>query len=259
MSSSSPGSGVWGSMTSFLNPTGRARALDRLKSGLPDVDSKRHREILHQSFASRSLQQACLFDLKQLNPTETCRRLSISGWENVNALRESDRGIVFATAPLGCWELTLQPLVFGGSRGRLGIYPISSLTPGSTQKYHLEAIDEDHLTTKIERSLESGIDILLVVDPLGTASTFTETPFLGQTARLDKTLITLMDQRQAPVVPIFGWATDRSSNHVSVRQPVLVGHNSDASGVDQAQGFLLKLESEIRANPELWPWMSWPR
>ena len=258
MSAARTAGGMWGWITSFLKPTARARALDRLRLGLPKVDSKQRREILRTSLSWESLHQACLSDLRRLTPTDLCRRLSISGWENVNQLRKGDQGLVFVTAPFGCWELTLQPLVFGGTRQRLGIYPMSALATGSKQKYRLEAIDEGHLTTETARAIESGIDMLLVLDPGRSENTFIEEPFLGQTARIDATLTELLNQHQSPIIPIFGWAESRASHIVSVKKPISVRPNSDANELDFARSFLSELEVEIRAHPECWPWMRTP-
>ncbi len=246
-----------GGLASRLPGDHRRRGSDRLRAAFPDLDRRcrtrlARRSFRHQWRAISDGASACRFDARAL-----CRRLTLDGWDRLEAAESQGRGVLMLGARYGCWQLAALAVAL--YRG-----PIETLGPWRTDPVF------GRLAAAFERSSGGGLFgelagggqlqwSLRAGDRVGWLAGQSihhgETAaltFLGRQLRAETLVARAAIDTGAPIVPVFGFPEPRGRWRVSVREPIRP--RADADPKTLTEQCFATVEREVRCQPELWPW-----
>lgn len=247
---------------------GRRRVtLANLELAFPELPERRRRELAAASFGHLGAAFCDALSAERFDAVELCRRLTLEGWEHLEAARARGRGVVVMSAHLGMWEAAAQPVALyaGGMEvvGRPLDNPLLDRDLVALRtRFGNRLLAKRGAARGMLRALRRGGTVGILIDQRAPPADSIEVPFFGHPARTAAVLARLCLRTGAAVVPIFGYGEPGGRYRVLLRPPLLPPSvdPADAGAAEAAifeltRRYLEVVEAEIRTHPEQWMWM----
>lgn len=265
--------GGWmGALAYRLDRRHRRVTLDNLELAFPEMDAGERRRLAGRCFRHFG---AALFDTvsaQRFDLVEMCRRITLEGWENVEAARRqaAPRGLFAMTAHLGLWEMAAH--VFGTYGGRLHVVgrPLDNPWLDRELERHRRRFGNELLSKRgslrgMIRAIEAGENVALLIDQRVMPHEGIEVPFFGHPAVTSPVLARLSLRFGVPVVPAYSVPAPRGRYQVWFEPAI---HPQEAAGAGGSGGgdgddavraltarYMEAMEARIRQRPEQWLWL----
>jgi Kdo2-lipid IVA lauroyltransferase/acyltransferase len=255
------GRGV-GTLAHALDRRHRDIALRNMALALPETDEAERRRLVKECFRHFGAALCDAISSTRFAPTELCHRMSLRGWENLEAAERRGKGIFILSAHLGLWELV--PPVIGLTRGRMDIVVRPADNPwldrelrALRERFGNAVIPKRGAARRMLEVLRGGGRVGILIDQRVQEREGIAVPFFGRLAQTSPVLARLSLRTGAAVVPIAAYPEPRGRYRVVVRPAVLPPEGGDDEEAVAAltRRYLEVAEEDIRAHPEMWLWM----
>jgi KDO2-lipid IV(A) lauroyltransferase len=88
----------------------RRVALDNLARAFPTLNARERRRLARAAYAQLGRSLVELWQVRRMSDVELERRVRFEGWDRYLRARAAGRGVVFAVAHFGNWELLARAL-----------------------------------------------------------------------------------------------------------------------------------------------------
>ncbi len=248
----------------------RRRALDRLAEAFPDLDAGGRRRLARRSCGHLGATAADTLAGGGLDLVELCRRLTLEGWEHLQAAEAGGRGVIVLTSHLGSWEIaTWAVAVYAGpvhALGRRFANPLRAAEAAHTaEAFSLRPLPERGAAQGMVAALAAGEKVAVVLDrPPPPGAERIELPFCGRPLAVSPVPARLALEHACPAVPVFALPAAGGRFRLVVRPPIpppdlavtpSVGTPPGPGPVaDLTARYLVAVAAEVGRRPELWPW-----
>jgi Kdo2-lipid IVA lauroyltransferase/acyltransferase len=234
-----------------------------LELAFPDSTLTERRRLLHGCFQSlgRLLGVFSQFDTAD---TQTLQSIvECEGLENIDAARQSGRGVILFTGHVGAWELTSFALsLFGYPLSflvrRIDNPKIEKLVDERRERLGNRTIDKRSAAREMLQILKGGGTLGLLVDlnTLDREGIFVD--FFGVPASTTFMLAKLALRTEAAVLPVFApWDQERGRFLLKIDEPLTVARSGDDEDDVRrlTQLFTGVVEKYVRRYPDQWLWI----
>jgi KDO2-lipid IV(A) lauroyltransferase len=250
---------AFGSLGHLVDQRHRRVALDNLALALPEISEPERRRIVANCFRHFG---AALFETISAGRFDGAaleERLTLEGWEHLEAAESAGKGMVLLGAHLGVWEICAQVIA-----QRLGPMDVV-VRPLDNPYLDAQLIRErmrngNRLLPKrgaaraILKAFRGPARVGILIDQRVHPSEGIEVPFFGEPAWTSPLLARVSLRTGAPVVPIFCVPLPGGRYRFVAREPIWPG----ADGPDEVERltrrYLEVTEQEIRRDPAQWLW-----
>lgn len=238
----------------------RRVALENLERALPELSREERRRITRACFQHFGAVAADTLSISRFDLVGLCRRLTLEGWEHLEAAEARGKGVFITSGHLGNWEVAAYPV--GIYRGPFHVFSRPPNNPRFARE--MQRIRERFGNTllpkrvpalEILRILQSGGRVGLLIDQRVHPNEGILVPFFGQPAVTSPLPAILSLRSGAPVVPLFGLPEPRGRYRVVVGPAIEPEGSGAAAVVALTRQYLEVVEEEIRRHPEMWLWM----
>jgi KDO2-lipid IV(A) lauroyltransferase len=238
-------------------PRLRQVACRNLSLALPELGAARHREIVDGVF--RSIARVLVAFAK----FPAIRRQNVTGWirceglEYVEQALQQGRGVLFATAHLGNWELSAYAYALLAAPMQVVVRPldnppIDALVERRRALSGNRTIGKREYARAILKALAANQAVGILVDQNSAADAGVFVDFFGVKACAGVGFAKLAARSGAAVIPGFAvWEESEKRYVLRFRPPVPM--TGDAARDTQA--VQSELEQAIREHPEQWLWI----
>ena len=238
-------------------PRLRQVACRNLSLALPELGAARHREIVDGVF--RSIARVLVAFAK----FPAIRRQNVTGWirceglEYVEQALQQGRGVLFATAHLGNWELSAYAYALLAAPMQVVVRPldnppIDALVERRRALSGNRTIGKREYARAILKALAANQAVGILVDQNSAADAGAFVDFFGVKACAGVGFAKLAARSGAAVIPGFAvWEESEKRYVLRFRPPVPM--TGDAARDTQA--VQSELEQAIREHPEQWLWI----
>lgn len=247
----------------------RRVALDNVTLALPELPRVRRRRLVRRCFRHFGSALTDTVSAQRFDLVEMCRRVSVEGWEHVEAARRqaSPRGIFAMTAHLGLWEMAAH--VFGTYGAPLHVVgrPLDNPYLDRELRTHRRRFGNELLPKRgsvrgMIRALQAGDNVAILIDQRVMPHEGIEVPFFGRPAVTTPVLARLSIRLRVPVVPAYAVPRPGGRYRVIFKPAVAPpeagrdgGGDVDTAVRNLTARYLAEMEGEIRRHPHLWLWM----
>ena len=234
-----------------------------LELAFPDLTLTERRRLLHGCFQSLG---RLLGVFSQFNSADTQTLQSIvecEGLENIDAARQSGRGVILFTGHVGAWELSSFALsLFGHPLSflvrRIDNPKIEKLVDERRERLGNRTIDKRSAAREMLQILQGGgtLGILVDLNTLDREGIFVD--FFGVPASTTFMLAKLALRTEAAVLPVFApWDRERRRFLLKIDEPLTVERSGDDEDDVRrlTQLFTGVVEKYVRRYPDQWLWI----
>lgn len=262
-------------------PHGAARRLGASLGELAFHLDRRHRRVTRRNFAlafpdlsdaeRTALTRDCFrhfgtifgdgLSIQRFDRAALCQRLTVSGWEHLDAAMAGGRGVLVMGAHLGNWEVVA--LAIGALHG-----PIQALGRAADNPYvdrKLQALrtrfgngslDKYGSVRRMVRLLRDGERVGILIDQRVRPRQGILVPFFGRPAWTSPLLAKLALRTGAWIVPTFADHLPGGRYALTFEPPIVpLGHDDEATVAALTARCLAAVEAAIRRTPAHWLWM----
>jgi KDO2-lipid IV(A) lauroyltransferase len=261
-----PLGGAFGLLAWALDGHHRRVAARNLALAFPALerDAGERSALVRACFRHYGAALASTLSAERFDRVEFCRRLTIEGWEHLDAAAAAGHGTLVMSAHVGEWEAAAQPVAL--YRGGMAVVGRPADNPHLDRRLrHLRerfgnsTIDKRGAARPILRTLERGGTVGILVDQRVRREEGILVPFFGRPAWTTPILARVSLRTGAPVVPLYGFAAPDGGWRVVFRPPIepgaATGGDEAARAVELTRRYLEAVEREVRADPALWFWL----
>jgi KDO2-lipid IV(A) lauroyltransferase len=238
-------------------PRLRRVAMRNLELALPELGVGRHREIADGSFRSLARMLATLGRFPRLNKQNIGELIGYEGFEHFEAVKARGRGVLFATAHLGNWELSAYAHALMAEPMHVIVRPLDNrrvddiierLRAGSGNTIYSK---RDFLRPVLKALARNEAVGILVDQNVGlNEGIFVD--FFGRKACVSPSFMKLAAHSGAGVIPGFAlWDEGRRRYVLKFHEPLY----PSGDVVNDTRLVHARLEEVIRAYPDQWLWM----
>jgi len=231
--------------------------LRNLALAMPELSPAEHRRIVRGVFRSLARLLAVFSRFPRLNRENLAEWIRLEGFEYVEAARLLGRGVLFATAHLGNWELSayaysrlVEPMhvvVRPLDNPRLDALVERRRTLGGNR-----LIEKKEFARGILKALAANQAVGILIDQNSSPGEGVFVDFFGVRACASTGLARLAAHSQAPVIPGFAlWSEEEARYVLRFYRPVEITGDLQAD----TQRLQSQLESVIRQYPDQWLWI----
>jgi KDO2-lipid IV(A) lauroyltransferase len=244
-------------------PRDRARVRDHLAIAFPDKDHGERDALMKGCARHFGIMLAEVAWLWRARPGDVESVCTLAGYEHFeNALAEG-RGVMFATAHCGNWELMSARLPVAGTPlitavRELDDRRIDTLVNILRGRFGTEVIQRGPAAGRqLARALARNrvVGLLIDQDIRNVPGVFV--PFFGRPAWTPSGAATLAIRMRCPMIPGFIHRRADGSHHVQIHPPLDIP--TEGSLEEQIQELTAAattaIERQVRAHPEQWVWM----
>lgn len=247
----------------LLDRRHRKVTLENLGHAYPDLEPGERRRLGRECFRHFGAALCDTVSSSRFDAVELCRRLTIDGWEHVEAAESQGRGVFFLSAHLGQWEIAAYPPgLYGGPLHVVG-RPLDNPRLNRElerlrARFGNELIPKRGAARGMLQAMRKKGRVGILIDQRVQADEGIEVPFFGRPAVTSPLLARLVLRTGAPVVPIFGYAEPGGRYRFVAREPLEAPAETEETPEilhDLTARYLEVTQREIRRRPELWMWM----
>lgn len=218
------------------------------------------RSLARRSFGNYGRYMIDLLRLPSVDPAELLSRLDIEGWEHVEQAYDGGRGVVFATAHVGNWDLAGAAFA---AHGRAVSALVETLRPESwnrrvqaiRERVGVRAIPVETGVREMLAALRRGEGLAILVDRPVQESGVAVT-FFGRRTYVPGGAATLALRTGAPIVPAVVVRDPERPDwfRAHIGQPIAgnPGGRGPAEVQELTQHVMTWLEGMIRRYPDQW-------
>jgi KDO2-lipid IV(A) lauroyltransferase len=238
------------------------RAIPRLRSvahqnlafALPDVDADRVTDGVFRSIA-RLLVSFARFPL--IRPDNVSRWIRCEGQEHYNRAIREHRGVLFATAHLGNWELSAYAHGLMAAPMNIVVRPLDNpLVDGLVERRRARSgnriIAKKDYARAILKALAGNQAVGILIDQNASPENGAFVDFFGAQACAGVGFAKLAARSGAAVIPGFALWSDKERMYVLRFYPPIAMTGDAARDTQAIQS---QLESVIREYPDQWLWI----
>lgn len=227
---------------------------------MPQLDRPRRDALVRACFRHFGASLIDSISLGRFDAEGICKRISLEGWEHLEAARQDETGTLIVTAHLGNWELIGYALAL--YKGTTHVVARPTHNPlverdlvRFRERFGNRTIYKRGAARKMLAALREGGRVAYVIDQRVHPNEGIETPFFGQPSFTSPLLAGLSLRTGAAVVPMFAYPEPPDRFRIVVEPPI----EPVAEGPDPRRALTLRylevIEAAIRERPEMWLWM----
>lgn len=234
--------------------------LANLRRALPDLAGPERRAIGAESFRHLGTMSCDTISSYRFDRQELCRRLTIEGWEHLEAARAQGRGVLVMSAHLGTWEIAAHVVGLYAEPMHVIGRPLDNpqlnrRLAGQRSRFGNSTIPKRGAARGALRILRQGGIVGILIDQRVRPIQGTLVPFFGHPAITSPLLGQLALKTRAPIVPLFGHLAPRGSYRVEFHPPIDARVDGDGAIETITQRSLEVVEGQIRQAPDTWLWL----
>lgn len=251
--------GIGGEIAFLIDRRHRWVSGANLKLAFPELGSAERRRITRACFRNIGAMACDNLSLPRFDAVETCRRLTLEGWEHFDQAEAQGRGVLILSAHLGNWEVLAHPM--GLYRGGMHMVARPADNPWLDKELcYLRERFGNHSILKrkaalgMRRALRNRGKVAILIDQRVHRDEGIEVPFFGHPAVTTTLLAKLSLRTGAPVVPMFGFPRPRGRFAVVARPAIQPEGEGDEAVAELTRRYMAVIEQEIRREPACWLW-----
>ncbi len=237
----------------------RRVALDNLARAFPTSSARERRRIARAAYAQLGRSLVELWQVRRMSDVELERRVRFEGWDRYLRARAAGRGVVFAVAHFGNWEL----LARAGVRRGMPVTAITRRLTGAFNEKLLEARREGGMRELPDKGstqaalalLRRGETLAIVVDQNMRPRRGIFVDFFGAPACTTPAAAVLSLRAGAPLLAAFPVRQPDGSHVVKMEGPFETSLTGHAAVHDLTQKVTRAVEDAVRAHPDHWFWV----
>jgi Kdo2-lipid IVA lauroyltransferase/acyltransferase len=240
----------------------RRTVLDNLALAFPALPPAFRRRLGARSYRHFGAMACDVIATTRLDPVAFCRRLTITGWEHLDAAEAQGRGVVVFGGHTGNWEIAARTLGLYRAPYHIVVRPFNNALlyrymASDRERFGIREVVKRGAARQLFRVLREGGRVGLAMDQRVRAEQGgIVLPFFGHPALVTPLPASLALRTGAPAVPIFAWPQPGGRYLVEVHEPIAPppGASGEAAVAELTGRFLTVLERAIRGRPEQWLW-----
>ncbi len=235
----------------------RRVALKNLQIALPELGPAVRRRILAGMYRSLARSLVLFARLPSLDRRSVGRWIRMEGYEHVEAALRRGKGVLFATAHLGNWELSAVAFALLSRPMYVVVRPLDNpkldaLVAARRRLGGNRLIEKKDFARSILKALAANQAVGILVDQNSTPEEGVFVEFFGIPACAGTGLVRLAARSGAAVIPGFALWSDQEQRYVLRFEPP-VEITGDVR--EDTQRLQKRLEAVIRRHPEQWLWI----
>jgi KDO2-lipid IV(A) lauroyltransferase len=238
-------------------PRLRRTALRNLEFALPALNERERQAVVDGVFRSIARILVCFAKFPSITPETVSRWIRCEGAEHFENARKQGRGVLFATAHLGNWELSAYAHALITGPMNVVVRPldnplIDALVERRRGLTGNRMIHKKDFARSILKSLASNEAVGILIDQNAAADGGAFVDFFGKPACAGTGFAKIAAHSGAAVIPGFALWSEKEGRYVLRFYPQ-VQMTGDAERDTQA--LQARLEDVIRAHPDQWLWI----
>lgn len=254
-----------GALGHALDRRHRQVALRNLELALPEIPPDERKRLVKECFRHFGSALCDTISAGRFDAREICGRLTLEGWENVEAADRPGKGFFVLSPHLGLWEMV--PPIIGLYRGRMHIVMRPADNPflnrelqSTRERFGNKIIPKQGAARRMLEVLRAGGIVGILIDQRVQAREGIEVPFFGRPALTTPILARLSLRTGAPVLPVAVFPEPHGRYRFVVHPPIFPPLSQktaqgDEAAVELTRRYLEVAEQDIRRHPEQWLWM----
>jgi len=238
-------------------PRLRRVAYRNLSMALPEFGAARHKRIVDGVFRSIARVLVAFAKFPSIRRDTVKQWIRCEGLEHVTTALRQGRGVLFATAHLGNWELSAYAFAFLSASMDVVVRPldnplIDALVERQRELSGNRTIGKKEYARAILKALAANRAVGILVDQNSAADTGVFVDFFGLKACVGVGFAKLAARSGAAVIPGFAcWEEAEKRYVLRFRPPVEITGDS----ARDTQSIQSELERAIRQHPDQWLWI----
>jgi KDO2-lipid IV(A) lauroyltransferase len=240
----------------------RETVLENLALAYPEMSAEKRKQLAREVFEHFGMAAAECINIRKLEELTSYVEMEPSSRRVMDDLMSRGRGVVYATAHCGNWELMARAL------SRYG-YPVNTIGRRSYDPRFTRLIDrfrcqgavntlwrgEPDLLERMTRVLKKGEVMGLLIDQ-DTRVPGAFVPFFGKSAHTPTAASLVARNASAPIVTGFNHRLPQGGYRIVVQEYI----PSDRPDLEQAvledtRQMTVRIEAHVREHPQEWVWM----
>jgi len=251
------------SLVYLLDRKHRKIGMINLGIAFPAASQRWRRRILHQSFRQLGTHAVEMCRLHRMPPDELIRRVSYDqSFEYYLKAREENKGLIFLTAHLGCWELISTTHSANGYRLNVLVRPLDNpcldqwMSEGRS-RFGTGIIQKTNALRQMLSLLKDKQEIGILLDQNVQEKDGVYAPLFGRPASTSVGLAAIVMKTGCPVIAAFIMPGPRKGTFVINMSPPIRFLESGDRKKDlevNTAAYNRHLEEAIRKYPQGWLW-----
>ena len=238
-------------------PRLRRVAMANLAMALPELDRREHRRITDGVFRSIARLLVTFARFPQINAANIGDWIRYEGFEHFEAAQQRGRGVLFATAHLGNWELSAFAHALMAAPMYVVIRPLDNPKIDALVERR-RTLSGNHLISKREyargilKALRENQAVGILVDQNAALEDGAFVDFFGVAACAGTGFAKLAARSGAEVIPGFAlWLPEERKYVLRFYPPIEITGDAERDTRELHR----RLEAVIRAYPDQWLWI----
>jgi KDO2-lipid IV(A) lauroyltransferase len=238
-------------------PRLRRVALDNLAMALPELDRRAHQRIADGVFHSIARLLVAFARFPRIHRGNVADWIRYEGFEHFEEARKRGRGVLFATAHLGNWELSAFAHAWMAAPMNVVIRPldnpkIDALVERRRTLSGNRLIGKKEYARGILKALQGNEAVGILVDQNASLEEGTFVDFFGVPACAGTGFAKLAAHSGAAVIPGFAlWIENERKYVLRFYPPIEIADDAEAG----TRALHRQLEAVIREYPDQWLWI----
>ena len=241
----------------ILVPRLRQTAYTNLTFAYPDKDADWRRRTVDGVYRSIARLMVALARFPRIHKNNVSDWIRYEGFEHYERAKERGKGVLFATAHLGSWELSAFAHALLTEKMSIVVRPLDNpLIDELVEKRR--ALSGNTLLSKrdfarsILHALRDNEPVGILVDQNSAGDNSAFVPFFGKQACTNLTFAKLAERSGATVIPGFAVWSDKERRYVLRFYPPLA---MSGDAVEDTARIQAAVEAAIRECPDQWLWI----
>ena len=232
-------------------------AYRNLARALPELSAARHAEITDGVFRSIARVLVTFAKFPTIRRDNVKQWIRCEGGEHLDEALRQGRGVLFATAHLGNWELSAYAHALLARPMHVVVRPLDNpLIDAMVERRRglsgNRMIGKKKYARSILKALAANQAVGILVDQNSAADTGVFIDFFGAKACAGVGFVKLAERSGAAVIPGFALWEEREQRYVLRFRPAIAMTGNPARDTQLVQS---ELEQAIREHPDQWLWI----
>jgi len=251
-----------GALGHALDRRHREVALRNLERALPEIGPEERRSLVKRCYRHFGAALCDTISAGRFDARALCERLTLEGWENVEAADRPGKGFFVLSPHLGLWEMV--PPIIGLYRGGMNIVIRPADNPyldrelkAVRERFGNRTIPKRGAARRMLEVLREGSIVGILIDQRVQPKEGIEVPFFGRPALTTPVLARLSLRTGAPVLPVAMFPEPQGKYRLVVHPPIFPPEEAkgEEAVAELTRQYLEVAEQDIRSHPEQWLWM----
>jgi KDO2-lipid IV(A) lauroyltransferase len=238
-------------------PRLRNVALRNLSLALPEMTAAEHTRIVDEVFASIARLLVVFARLPDIRRSNLPRWIRFEGYEHFEAAKRAGRGVLFATAHLGNWELSAFAHALAAEPMSVVVRPLDNplidrMVEARRTLSGNRLIQKKDYARSILKALAANQAVGVLVDQNASPETGAFVDFFGLSACAGTGFARIAARSGATVIPGYALWSESERRHILRFEPPVPITGDEFLDTQAIQS---RLEAVIRAYPGQWLWI----